>query len=76
MSNREKRMTKLLLWLADAGFFRYAGHPSGAPRWCPMGRVLYRDGGLSVLMPLGNCADYARMFGGSVEYLPRKRGGK
>jgi hypothetical protein len=61
---------KILLYLASKGFYYYDGDFNSLRSMkLPQGYVLYNDGYKSRLMPLGNCFDYAKLFGGKVIYV-------
>lgn len=57
---------KIRMYLAtEWGAYRYDGLFPDI-RGYPMAQVLYKDGNKSVPMAIGNCVDYAAMFGGKV----------
>lgn len=61
---------RFFLFLADKFHMFYNnGLVLSFPRWMPTAYVDYLDGTRTKPMPIGNCIDYARIYGGTVREI-------
>lgn len=61
---------RFFLFLAEKLYmFHHHGLIASFPSWMPKAYVDYLDGTRTKPMPIGNCIDYARIYGGTVREI-------